>query len=169
METKRFEREHSLPTIPRATTTRGGGVLAIDPAIDRNVGKEFIEHFGTKGMRWGVRRTRKERESGKKEDSDSKPKTVVGKTKVGGKAPTEMSDAQLKRVINRLNMEQQYAKMTDPGPSRTSKVMNSTGKFVTQAARNVAMTQVTNAANAEVSKRVATIMAKRVAKSAVGA
>lgn len=143
--------------------------------IDPNVGKEFIEHFGTKGMRWGVRRSREERarDSGKSgkgdKDESPKPKTVVGKTKVGGKAPQEMSDAQLKRVINRLNMEQQYAKMTDPGPTATRRVMNATTKFVSQAARNVAMTQVTNAANAEASKRIAGLMAKRAAKLATQA
>lgn len=146
--------------------------MAVD--IDPNVGKEFIEHFGTKGMRWGVRKQRtdyghgksKNEKKGSKKGEDEKPKRVVGKTKTSGKAGTEMSDAELKRVINRLNMEQQYAKMTDPGPSVTKRVMNSTGKFVTQAARNVAMTQVTNAANAEASKRIAGLMAKRAAKLA---
>jgi hypothetical protein len=151
--------------------------------IDPNVGKEFIEHFGTKGMRWGVRKQRtdyghgkgkKDEKDGKgkkdeKASSDSKPKTVVGKTKVDGKPVSQISDAQLKRINNRLQMEQQYAKLTDPGPSVTRRVLGSTGKFVTQAARNVAMTQVTTAANAEASKQIASLLAKRAGKLATAA
>jgi hypothetical protein len=142
--------------------------MIVDPNIDPNVGKNFIEHFGTRGMKWGVRRTRAERAGGKKEekDGDSKPKVVVGKTKTGGKAASEMSDAQLKRVNNRLNMEQQYAKMTDPGPSMTQRIMNSTSKFALQAGRQVAMTQVTNLANEKASQQVASMLAKRAAKVA---
>ena len=147
--------------------------------IDPNVGKEFIEHFGTKGMRWGVRKQRtdyghgkskgEKDGKGKKGSSDEKPKRVVGKTKVDGKPVSQISDAQLKRINNRLQMEQQYAKLTDPGPTMTRRVLNSTGKFVTQAARNVAMTQVTNAANAEASKQIASLLAKRAGKLATAA
>jgi hypothetical protein len=111
-------------------------------------------------MRWGVRRSKEERarDSGK---AETKPKTVVGKTKTSGKTAQTMSDADLKRVLNRLNMEQQYNKITDPGPSATKRVLNSVGKFAVQAARNVAMTQVTAAANNAASEKVAGVLARR--------
>ena len=148
--------------------------------IDPQVGKDFIEHFGTKGMRWGVRKQRtdyghgkgkKDEKDGKskKGSSDEKPKTVVGKTKVDGKPVSQISDAQLKRINNRLQMEQQYAKLTDPGPSVTRRVMGSVGRFTSQAARNVAMTQVTTAANAQASKQIAALLAKRAGKLATAA
>jgi hypothetical protein len=134
----------------------------------------FLEQFGTKGMRWGVRKERTDYGHGKgKKESDKKggdkPKTVVGKTKTTGKAAPEMSDAQLKRVIARMQMEQQYAKMSDPGPSLTRRVLNSTGKFATQAARNVAMTQVTALGNQAASKQIASLLAKRAGKLATAA
>ena len=143
--------------------------------VDPEVGKQFVEHFGTKGMRWGVRRTRAERAAGKGEKEETKgkkgskdtakPKVVVGRTKIPDKKASEMSDAQLKRVINRQNMEQQYAKLNAPGPTATQRVLRASSKFVTQAARNVAMTQVTQVANAEAAKRIATLMDARAAAS----
>ena len=133
--------------------------MAVD--IDPEVGREFVEHFGTKGMHWGVRRSKEERarDSGK---AETKPKTVVGKTKTSGKTAQTMSDADLKRVLNRLNMEQQYNRLTDPGPSRKRRAAQSITKFVLQAARNVAMTQITAQANTAVNDKVgALIKAKK--------
>ena len=145
-------------------------------ADNTKIDDAFLEQFGTKGMRWGVRKERtdyghgkggKDEKGGKK--GGDKPKTVVGKTKTTGKAGAEMSDAQLKRVIARMQMEQQYAKMSDPGPSLTRRVLNSTGKFATQAARNVAMTQVTALGNQAASKQIASLLAKRAGKLATAA
>jgi len=147
--------------------------------VDPQVGKDFIEHFGTKGMRWGVRKERTDYGHGKskgekdgkskKGSSDEKPKKVVGKTTTQGKDVSKLSDAQLKRINNRLQMEQQYAKMTDPGPSVTRRILSSTGKFATQAARNVAMTQVTALGNQAASKQIASLLAKRAGKLATAA
>lgn len=143
-------------------------------ADNTKIDDAFLEQFGTKGMRWGVRKERtdyghgKSKKEGDKKGGD-KPKTVVGKTKTTGKPGAEMSDAQLKRVIARMQMEQQYAKMSDPGPSLTRRVLNSTGKFATQAARNVAMTQVTALGNQAASKQIASLLAKRAGKLATAA
>lgn len=133
--------------------------------IDPNVGKEFIEHFGTKGMRWGVRRSRKEREqaSGKSSSKGApdKPKKIVGKTNTVGKNPSNLSDVQLQKMLNRMNMEQQYARLTAPGPTVTQKILRATTKFASEAARGVAMTQVKNIGNEAASQRIASLMTKK--------
>lgn len=121
------------------------------------VDQEFLEHYGVKGMRWGVRRTDAElaRSKGGSSDSGEKKKAVVGKTKTSGKSASDLSDAHLKKVINRINMEQQYAKLTAPPPSTAKKV----SKFFGDLAVNVARTQLTQVANQQASKNVATLLA----------
>lgn len=128
-------------------------------------GKAFLEHYGVKGMRWGVRRSDKQLKKAAKEGDSggaSKPKTVVGKTKTSGKTASELSDKNLQKVINRMNMEQQHAKLTAPPPSVARKVT----KFVSEVGVNVARTQLTNLANDQASKKIAAVLAKKAAKAA---
>lgn len=110
-------------------------------------------------MRWGVRRSRSERAaaSGKKSGEADAPKKVVGKTKTEGKTAATMSDANMRKVINRLQMEQQYAKLTAPPPSTSQKVK----KFLGDVALNVAKQQMTNVANDALTKKVGVAMKKQ--------
>jgi hypothetical protein len=55
-------------------------------------------------------------------------------------------------------MEQQYNKLTDPGPSMKRRAAQATTKFVLQAARNVAMTQVTAQANIIASDKIGALI-----------
>jgi hypothetical protein len=55
--------------------------------VDPDASEEIIEHYGVKGMRWGVRRDREDDISG-------------------------MSDQDLRAVVNRMNLENNYRKMT---------------------------------------------------------
>lgn len=83
---------------------------------------DTIYHFGIKGMKWGIRRYQNKDGS----------LTAEGRTRYSedykrahsGKSVKEMSDAELKTVNNRLQMERQYAAMT----KKTSK-----GKKIVQA------------------------------------
>jgi len=138
--------------------------------IDPEVGKEFIEHFGTKGMKWGVRRSRAERakDSGEKEEKKSKkgssePKKVVGKTNTANKHAENLSDAQLKRVVNRMNLEQQYLRLNPPPPTVTQRLMRSSTKFALEAGRGIAMQQVKAVGNELASKKIGELMAAKAA------
>lgn len=132
------------------------------------IGKDFIEHFGVRGMRWGVRRSSGGVEKGKKESSKKgdgdKPKVVVGKTKTAGKTAGGMSDAQLKKVNNRLQMEKQYKDLTRQPPSKKAAVT----KFFADIAVNVARTQITAVANDMASQQVGKLLAdKNLGKNAI--
>ena len=116
-------------------------------------------------MRWGVRRSRGERaaasgKSSKKSKGGEKLKTVVGKTKTEGKRVDELSDVQLRRINNRLQMEQQYAALTRQPPG----LLQKGAKFAGGIAANVARTQITNLANEQASKQIKGLLAKQALK-----
>ena len=86
---------------------------------------DFLEHFGVKGMRWGVRRSRRElaRAAGKRDDAESKSNsTRASKTKSKSESKSsnkkvrvqDLSDADLRARLNRMSMEKQYAELTRP-------------------------------------------------------
>lgn len=58
----------------------------------------FLMHYGVKGMKWGVRKQKGSGSSG-------------GKTAIPKSRAEVMSDAQLKAVNKRLNMEREYKRM----------------------------------------------------------
>jgi len=118
-------------------------------------------------MRWGVRRSSGGVDTGKKakgsKESDG-PKKVVGKTKTEGKTAGGMSDAQLKKVNNRLQMEKQYKDLTRLPPSKGAAVT----KFFADIAINVARTQITAVANDMASQQVGKLLAdKNLGKNAI--
>ena len=88
----------------------------------------YLKHHGVKGMKWGVRketlvtgaRIAKSASEGFK--SASNIAGTVNNNKTPSKKVrndlSQMSDDELRRRINRLNMEQQYSNLN---PSRTSR------------------------------------------------
>lgn len=68
---------------------------------------DFLRHYGVKGMKWGSRRKSKNSvETSKREDPVKK-----------------MSDDQLRRKINRIQMERQYRQLTAPQKSAGQKMV----------------------------------------------
>lgn len=102
-----------------------------------DVGRKFIEHYGTKGMKWGVRKRRNERDRAKTFGRKGSPKPDPLK---------DMSDKDLREILNRMQMEQQYRSLSG------SKKTNAGADFAKSIALNVARTQITNAINAEIGK-----------------
>lgn len=64
----------------------------------------FLEHYGVKGMKWGVRnRSRR--------DERRRAKTFGG-SKQKKPAASELDDKELQQIVQRMNMERQYNSLT---------------------------------------------------------
>lgn len=64
--------------------------------------EEFLEHYGKKGMKWGVRKAR----TGVRTSSDYKKTAPLRNRKT-----RELSNKQIQSVNARINMEQQYKRL----------------------------------------------------------
>lgn len=106
--------------------------------------EEFLAHYGVKGMRWGVRRGSKEAPS-----SDAARATEL-RTRAKQSKVKALSNKELQEAINRMNLEQQFKRLsTNERPVVT---------------RFIASTLM------EIGKReVQTALAKKVAKTAAKA
>lgn len=104
-------------------------------AMQSETVNDVLEHYGTKGMKWGVRRSRR-----------SLSRAAKAST---GKSVKDLSDQELRTVVNRMNMEQQYSRLT--GGARRGAVAAGAA-FAGTVLVGVARTQLTNAANAQVSR-----------------
>ena len=85
-----------------------------------DIGKNFIEHYGVKGMRWGVRR----KSSGSSSPASDDAKRHAANRKKGVSA---LSDKELKDLANRLNTEQQVSRLTKNGESTAKRVLAGVG------------------------------------------
>lgn len=100
-----------------------------------------LYHWGVKGMKWGVRRYQnkngtltnagKKRAAKKRMTADEKERAS---RKNDLKNRRTMSDADLRKKIDRLKMEKEFKNLTNedinPGKSFVSEVMSSAGKKV---------------------------------------
>ena len=76
--------------------------------------ENFLEHYGVKGMKWGIR---KDRPSGKTKKSHRQ----IAK---------KLTNEELKKRVNRLNMEKQYAKLQEERERETMTTMQKGKKEV---------------------------------------
>lgn len=76
---------------------------------------DFLEHYGVPGMKWGKRKNR----SSGSDSSNVKPARTK-KTKPVKADVKKMSDKELRDKINRMQMEQQYAKLTGTKEGRAT-------------------------------------------------
>ena len=81
-----------------------------------------LKHHGVKGMKWGVRRARKQYYQEQKHKMRS------------------MSDAELRREINRIRMEEEYTKLTKKPPNP---VLKFASDVLLQSGKNIATDYVT--------------------------
>jgi len=99
---------------------------------------DVLEHYGIKGMRWGVRRTREQidRARGKRK-AKGKPVTPVSEdakraraaqTKAKTEGVGALSNQELQQLNKRLNLEKNYSDLTNPKKGEGKK-----GKGITDA------------------------------------
>lgn len=125
-----------------------------------------LYHHGIKGMKWGVRRTDAQlgHDTGKIDLQKTKKKvdaagTIVNETRNINNAASKkaqkkaqkqklseaktMSDQELRERVNRLNMEQQYVRMSteqiNAGRSNVSSVLNNVGTAINVASSALAI------------------------------
>ena len=84
-----------------------------------------LRHYGVLGMKWGKRRSKAEL---------ARARASRGSSKVTKKSIEEMSDDELRRKLNRLQMEQQYAKLSGADVNRGKQYVEKLIKAGTTAA-----------------------------------
>lgn len=86
----------------------------------------FLEHYGIKGMHWGVRKT----SSGPQQTTNTKRKKM-----------SDMSDTELRNVLNRLDMEKRYRTLLAEESKRNMTSFEKGKKRVLNMLGDVAETQ----------------------------
>jgi hypothetical protein len=107
--------------------------------------EDYLEHFGVKGMKWGVRRAS---EPGFAVSDDArKAARAAGVAKKQG--TKVLSNEDLQRLVTRMNLEQQYNKLKPPTPSKKAT------KFVAEFLLGVGKQQAAKFANDQLGKVIA--------------
>lgn len=94
---KRAKALHAMDLIP-ANWMASGSMKQSDPVAD------ILQHFGVKGMQWGVRRSA----SSKKTSADAK-KAEATKAKIKTHGRQSINNKDLKDLVTRMNLEKQHS------------------------------------------------------------
>ena len=120
-------------------------------------------HYGTKGMKWGVRRYQNKDGSltpaGKKRYSEDESEDY--KKAHSGKSVKTMSDAELRSRLNRLQMEQQYSKLSSSDVNKGKQFIDKAIKAGATVA-TITSTALTIYSNAGKIKSIVEALAKKV-------
>jgi hypothetical protein len=103
-----------------------------DTAKQGDVVDDILAHYGIKGMKWGVNRTREQIDS----DSPDVKNVKEAKAKIKTNRTTDvLSNKELQSVVTRMNLEQQYDRLTTGNANGKSFVEKLTkqGKTVNDA------------------------------------
>ena len=102
---------------------------------------DFLQHYGVLGMKWGHRKAKS------KTSSNKKPKSTKNTTTSKPK-PTrrELSDEELRAVINRMRLEREYADLQYRASSR-AKVENVVKTVGTAALLTTSVVKIYNNMN----------------------
>ena len=104
---------------------------------------DFLQHYGVLGMKWGHRKAKSKTSSNKKPKSTKNTTTSKPKPK-----PTqrELSDEELRAVINRMRLEREYADLQYRASSR-AKVENVVKAMGTAALLTTSVVKIYNNMN----------------------
>lgn len=144
-----------------------------------NFTDEFLEHYGVKGMKWGVRRDRAERRaaakgeqlafkrvtpkpqkafkrsSPKPEASSDKKEASSIQAKVYKKTNTSaLSNNELRKVNERMRLEQEYSRLTNSNQTKTGSA------WVAKTAKEIGQNQIKRVANDAASRKVDELIKK---------
>lgn len=98
--------------------------------------EDDIEHFGVKGMKWGVRKKRK---SSARPDRPNASSDYRRSAELSRKPVHELSNKELQDLNYRYNLEQQYANYTRKPLTRGQKFAKKAGKIAVGTLTSVAI------------------------------
>lgn len=81
-------------------------------------GRAYLNHYGVKGMHWGVRR--QSTMDAPSQDAASARETAAKIKKNRGRTES-ISNKELQALVNRMNLEQQYSRMVEQQPKKVAK------------------------------------------------
>lgn len=104
----------------------------------------YLAHYGVLGMKWGVRRASSKTSSSRSKSRStkslfSKKKPATKKKAKTKKSAKEMTDAELKKAIERLELERKYSSLS---PRKVNKGKDFVAKVIEKSGENIA-TQIT--------------------------
>jgi hypothetical protein len=109
---------------------------------------EFLSHHGVKGQKWGRRRSRKQLAAAAK-----------------GKSVKDLSDQELQSAVSRMNLEQQYSRLSS---GRNRSIVGVGSAFVGSIAVGVLRNQIQGEANRRIGSALAARAARAAAAKAAG-
>ena len=123
--------------------------------------EDVLEHYGIKGMKWGVRRKRgsngrvgggkSNTSSSAKKEKGKKGATIVIGRKKGKKNPlADISDEDLRAAVNRMQLEKQYKTLKAEQAVAAQTRGQRFTKAVMKASGDIASQQIKRGANAAV-------------------
>lgn len=124
------------------------GANAAAGSVDVMSLDDVLAHHGIKGMKWGVRRSRSEIDAGA--SSDAKAAKATG-DKIKEHGVASVSNDELKKYLERLDLQQRYDKHAPPKASSEAK------KFIKDI--------LVNAGKQEATKIVAKQLGKAILKA----
>lgn len=119
-----------------------------------------LAHYGIKGMKWGVRRTEAQLARARGNTTSKKSESAVKKkssTSISNKKISEMSDEELNRIVNRLQLEKRYRDLNPEKVSAGKKFVNTVMNQVvvpaaTEAGKQILKEYITSAAKSAATK-----------------
>lgn len=103
---------------------------------------DYLEHFGVKGMKWGKTSSKSSKSSKGSKGSESKDSSDFKKVeKTRKKKPSEMSNEELKVLNERMNLEQNYARLN---PNKFVKGRNIVGGIIATVGMGVTVYNMVN-------------------------
>lgn len=125
---------------------RPGGVMTLD---------QVLAHYGVKGMHWGVRGGKGTPTAAHPSSADAQS-TDASKAKIQSGGTKALSTKELQELVTRLNLEQQYSKLTaeknklDQGHSAIKKALDFAGTGI----------RIYNTVNSDAAKEIRKLLTK---------